>query len=125
MSYHDLIRNKCITQVITTAEYIEYLEDEVRDKKYSSSDDYEQALREVDRLNEDVHWYEKEIVDLQKEIDLLERQNSELESKIDSLEEDVDNLSNEIGFLEGQNSELIDEIENLSSELSLLRYKYE
>jgi predicted RNase H-like nuclease (RuvC/YqgF family) len=101
MSYHYIIRNQWLTQVITPAEYIEYLEDELRDKKDINSDDYEQALREVDRLSEDVQWYEKEIVDLQKEIDLLERQNYELESKIDSLEEDVDNLS------------------------SLLRYKYE
>lgn len=125
MSCHDIIRNRWVTQMLTDMEYIEYLEDELCDNKYINSDDYEQALREVDRLSEDVHWYEKEIVDLQKEIDLLERQNHELESKIDSLEEDVDSLSNEIGFLEGQNSELIEEIDNLSSELSLLRYKYE
>ncbi len=97
MSYHDFIRNQWVTQMLTDAEYIKHLEEELRDKKHIDPEEYDQTWREVDLSNDRITCYEEEIFYLQKEVNFLERQNSDL----------------------------IDEIDNLSSEISMIRDRYE
>ena len=66
MSCHDIIRNHWVTQMLTDMEYIEYLEDELRDKKDIDPEEYDRVEREVDSLNDQITLLEEEIFDLQK-----------------------------------------------------------
>ena len=97
MSYHYIIRNRWLTQMLTDMEYIEYLEDELRDKTYVDPEEFEQAIQQVDRL----------------------------ESDIDNLQSEITELSNIISELEDEKSNLYNEISELEAQINYYQDKYE
>ena len=89
MSYHYIIRNHWVTQMLTDIEYIEYLEVELRDKTYVDPEEYEQTIQQVDQLESDIYNLESEITKLSNIISELEDEKSNLYNEISELEAQI------------------------------------
>lgn len=90
MSCHDIIRNHWVTQMLTDMEYIEYLEEELREKEDIDPEEYEQAIQQVDRLESDIDNLQSEITELSRIVSELEDEKSNLYNEISELEARVD-----------------------------------